>query len=349
MRIDIDLTKQVDNSYPIYLNQMERIKITGKAAIVTNPKVAGLHLGSLLEKIDAKELYIITLPDGEQYKNQQSLDMILEHLFNHIFSRRDTLIAFGGGVIGDMTGFAAAIFQRGIDFIQIPTTLLSQVDASVGGKTGINNRFGKNLVGAFYQPKAVYIENRFLRTLPPREFAAGVAEIAKMAIMFDAEFFAWLEEADLSEEESLTYAIQRSIETKAEVVRLDEKERGVRAVLNYGHTFAHVIENLTGYRRYLHGEAVAIGMHMANLLAQKLGYLSEEEVERIKRFLEKSGLPTRFTIEDPEQFYQAFFLDKKASDTRVTFILPHPIGAYEIRDDIPKSTVLEVLDAFRGS
>ncbi len=348
MRIDIDLRKQVDESYPIYINQMETIRIAGKVAIVTNPKVAGLHLGTLLGRIDAKEIYIITIPDGERYKNQQSLDMILENLFNHTFSRKDSLIAFGGGVIGDMTGFAAAIFQRGIDFIQIPTTLLSQVDASVGGKTGINNRFGKNLVGAFYQPKAVYIENRFLRTLPSREFAAGVAEIAKMAIMFDADFFDWLEEADLKEEENLAYAIQKSVETKAEVVRLDEKERGVRAVLNYGHTFAHVIENLTGYSRYLHGEAVAIGMHMANLLARKLGYLDEEEVQRIKRFLERSGLPTTYAIDDPERFYQAFFLDKKASEGEITFILPHPIGAYEIRNDIPKSTVMEVLDAFRA-
>ncbi len=349
MKIDIDLKKEVDQSYPIYFDRLarsERITLEGKVAIITNAKVGGLHLKTLLQKIDADELYIITLPDGERFKNQRSIDLIHEHLFTHTFGRKDLLIALGGGVIGDMTGYAAAIYQRGIDFIQIPTTLLAQVDASVGGKTGINNAYGKNLIGAFHQPRAVYIERAFLRTLPAREFSAGVAEMAKMAIMFDAPFFAWLEEADLGDEEALGYALRKSVQTKAEVVRQDERERGVRAVLNYGHTFAHVIENFTGYSRYLHGEAVAIGMHMANLLALRLGLLDAQEVERIRTFLVRHKLPVTFCVEDPERFYAAFFHDKKAAREKVTFILPSHIGNYAIRDDIPKELLIEVLDAF---
>jgi len=249
MRVHIDLKKVDDRSYDIHIGPIEKIDVGGKCAVVTNPKVAGLHLKYLLDRIDAKELYIVTLPDGEDYKNAQSLEYLLDRLFDHRLDRKSTLIAFGGGVIGDMTGFAAAIFQRGIDFVQVPTTLLSQVDASVGGKTGINNRYGKNLIGAFWQPKAVYIDTHFLSTLPKREFAAGVAEIVKMAVVFDKEFFEWLEKADLSDEEQLKEAIKKSVELKARIVALDEREGGVRASLNYGHTFGHVIENETGYTK----------------------------------------------------------------------------------------------------
>jgi 3-dehydroquinate synthase len=334
--------------YTIYIDELQPMTFDRKVAIVTNPKVAGLHLATLLKNIDARELYIVTVPDGEAYKNERTLDLILENLFNHRFDRGSLLIAFGGGVIGDMTGFAASVFQRGIDFIQIPTTLLSQVDASVGGKTGINNRFGKNLIGAFYQPKAVYIETAFLETLPTREFGAGVAEIVKMAVTFDADFFAFLEKADLHDREMLAEAIKKSVETKARVVAEDEREKGVRAVLNYGHTFAHVIENLTGYSRYLHGEAVAIGIVMANALAQKLGLLSSEEAERIKRLLEKYDLPTDYKIESVETFYEGFFHDKKTQNAEIKFILPHGIGGYKIVSGIDKETVLEVLREFAG-
>ncbi len=348
MQTKIQFQNSKTADYTIYIDELEPIHFDRKVAIVTNPKVAGLHLNRLLEKITARERYIITVPDGESYKNQQRLDLILENLFNHRFDRGSLLIAFGGGVIGDMTGFAASVFQRGIDFIQVPTTLLAQVDASVGGKTGINNRFGKNLIGAFYQPKAVYIETEFLQTLPEREFGAGVAEILKMAVTFDADFFAFLEQADLHDRTALAEAIKKSVETKAKVVAADEREKGVRAVLNYGHTFAHVIENLTGYSRYLHGEAVAIGMVMANRLAVKLGLLSVEEANRIKALLKRYGLPTTYSVEDPETFYEAFFHDKKTQDAVITFILPQGIGGYKIVSDLPKEQVLDLLREFSG-
>ncbi|MRJ02432.1 MAG: 3-dehydroquinate synthase [Epsilonproteobacteria bacterium] len=335
--------KREERSYPIEIGELPSIEIEGKCGIVTNPKVGGLHLDYLLPKVKADELYIITLPDGEDYKNMESLTFLLDRLFDHRFDRRSTLIAFGGGVIGDMTGFGAAIYQRGIPFIQIPTTLLAQVDASVGGKTGINNRFGKNLIGAFHQPEAVYIDTYFLKTLPEREFAAGVAEIIKMAVIFDREFFNWLEGADLSREEDLRKAIGRSIELKAEIVALDEREGGVRASLNYGHTFAHVIENETGYRRYLHGEAVAMGMVLANRLALQLGLLKEEEARRIEELLKRYNLPTRYPIEDPEGFYDRFFLDKKSRGSQIAFVLPKGIGSFEIRRDIERERVLAVL------
>ena len=222
MKVSISLKKIVDNSYDVVVDKLENIEFDTKVAIVTNTKVAGLHLGYLLSKIQAKELYIVTLQHGEEYKNQESITYILETLFNHKFNRKSLLIAFGGGVVGDMTGYAASCYQRGIDFIQIPTTLLSQVDASVGGKTGINNRYGKNLIGAFYQPKGVYIDTHFLSTLPKREFGAGVAEIVKMAVTFNKEFFEFLENNNLFESNNLQLAIKYSVQTKADVVSQDE-------------------------------------------------------------------------------------------------------------------------------
>ncbi len=346
MQVNISLKKVIDNSYDITIDTIPELSYDTKVAIVTNPKVAGLHLSYLLSKIRAKELYIITVPDGENYKNQGSIDLILESLFNHRFNRKSLLIAFGGGVIGDMTGYASSIYQRGIDFVQIPTTLLSQVDASVGGKTGINNSYGKNLIGAFHQPRAVYIDPYFLETLPKREFGAGVAEVVKMAVTFNKDFFAYLEEADLSDKTLLQEAIKQAVETKAGVVAKDEKEHGLRAALNYGHTFGHVIENETAYKKYLHGEAVAIGMVMANALSVKLGLMKEEEALRIQKLLEKYKLPTSYTIENVERFYEAFFLDKKSSDASITFILPVGIGGVKITDSVDKDTVLAVLETF---
>ncbi len=346
MEVNIPLKQVVDNSYTITIDQLPQINLDTKVAIVTNPKVAGLHLSYLLSKVRAKELYIITVPDGEEYKNQASIDTILESLFNHRFNRKSMLIAFGGGVIGDMVGYAASIYQRGIDFIQIPTTLLSQVDASVGGKTGMNNKYGKNLVGAFHQPRAVYIDPHFLSTLPSREFGAGVAEIVKMAVTFNKEFFEYLESADLKDPKVLQEAIKQAVETKASVVAQDEKERGLRAALNYGHTFGHVIENETQYKTYLHGEAVAIGIMMANQLAVKLGLMSEDEAARVANVLKKYDLPTSYVIKDVQAFYEAFFLDKKSSDANITFILAESIGGVEMLDNIPKETVVSVLEQF---
>ncbi len=345
MKVNINFKADATDDYTVFIDELQALKFDTKVAIITNPKVAGLHLKTLLGNIEAKELTIITVPDGESYKNQKSVDFILENLFNHRLDRKSLLIAFGGGVVGDMTGYVASIFQRGIDFIQIPTTLLSQVDASVGGKTGINNAYGKNLIGAFHQPKAVYIESDFLSSLPPREFAAGVAEIVKMAVTFDKVFFAWLTKADLHKKEDLQEAVKRSVQTKAKVVALDEKEQGIRAVLNYGHTFAHVIENETNYSRYLHGEAVAIGMHIANMLAVKLGLLSQDELRQIETLLQRYNLPTQYAITNSERFYDGFFLDKKTHNAKIKFILPKGIGNYAIRDDIDKAVVIEVLTA----
>jgi len=346
MQVHIPLKKVIDNSYSITIDTIPTTHFDTKVAIVTNPKVAGLHLGYLLSKITAKELYIITVPDGEEYKNQVSIDLILESLFNHRFNRKSMLIAFGGGVIGDMVGYASSIYQREIDFIQIPTTLLSQVDASVGGKTGMNNSYGKNLVGAFHQPKAVYIDPSFLRTLASREFGAGIAEIVKMAVTFNKDFFAFLETADLKNPEILQDAIKKAVQTKADVVAQDEKEHGIRAALNYGHTFGHVIENETKYKRYLHGEAVSIGMVMANNTSVKMGLMSQDEAHRVKNLLEKYELPTSYNISNTSDFYETFYLDKKSSDTSITFILPVGIGDVKITDECEESLIIEVLKEF---
>jgi len=334
--------KTPNKTYDILIEKLPEIEINKKVAIITNPKVSGLHINYLTNKLKAKELIIITLPDGEEYKNWQSIEYVLDRLFDAKFDRNSVLIAFGGGVIGDMTGFAASIFLRGVKFIQIPTTLLAMVDSSVGGKTGINNKYGKNLIGSFYQPEAVYIDTHFLSTLEKREFSAGMAEIIKMAVMFDKEFFENIKNDKLTLEEM----IKRAVELKAEVVNQDEKEKGVRSVLNYGHTFGHVIENLTNYKTYLHGEAVAIGMVMANELSKELGFLSEKEAEEIKKLLKRYNLPTDFNINDPEEFYAHFFLDKKTTDNKIKFIIPQNLGQYKIVKDIPKEKVIKILKKF---
>ncbi len=342
MNIDIDIQEQ-KKSYKVFINELKSLNFDRKVAIITNPKVSGLHLKSLLEILRAKELYIVTIPDGEEYKTLDTISYILDRLNEHQLDRKSLLIAFGGGVIGDMTGFSASIFLRGIDFIQIPTTLLSQVDASVGGKTGVNNRFGKNLTGTFYQPKAVYCETSFLKTLPKREFSAGVAEIVKVAVTFDKEFFNWLEDNPLNIEDNLGKAIQKCIKIKADVVSKDEKESGIRAVLNYGHTFAHVIENETNYKRYLHGEAVSIGIVMANTLAMELGLLDKDEAQRIKGLLKSYDLPVSYDIKNYEEFYESFYHDKKSENSVIKFILPNHIGDYKIVKDLDKNRVILAL------
>ena len=346
MIVPIELTNTQGIKYNVTIDSLPTLSYTTKVVVVTNPTISALHLDELLRKISATELHVVTVPDGEEYKNLVTVENILNELFMHKLDRKSLLIAFGGGVIGDMTGFTASLYQRGIDFIQIPTTLLSQVDASVGGKTGVNNSFGKNLIGAFYQPKAVYIDTDFLKTLPPREFSAGVAEIIKMAVMFDASYFDYLSTVDFGDKTALEKAIQRSVELKAWVVNQDEKEAGIRAVLNYGHTFAHVVENETEYKTYLHGEAVAIGIIMANALAFELALISQDEIGRIKVFLIKHNLPINYEIKNVEAFYDKFFLDKKSANDRIKFILPKGIGDFEMRDDIDKSIVIKVLERF---
>ena len=345
MIVNINLPHNKD--YEITIDTLQNINLDTKVVIVTNPTVSGFHLEYVKNRINAKEISVCTVPDGEQYKNMNTIDMILEHCFKQRLDRKSILVALGGGVIGDMTGFAASIYQRGIDFIQVPTTLLSQVDASVGGKTGVNNKFGKNLIGAFWQPNAVYIDPCFLDTLPKREFSAGVAEIVKMAVTFNKDFFEWLEVNDLNDKENIKIAIQKSVETKAWVVSQDERERGLRAALNYGHTFGHVIENETNYNTFLHGEAVGIGMKMANDLAVEIGYMSLDEANRVKVLLEKYNIPTDYEINDVEDFYEHFFLDKKSLDNRIKFIVPKNIGECEITDMISKDSVIKILKGFQ--
>ena len=332
--------------YDVVIDTLPQLTFNRKVAIVTNTTVSALHLETLKSKVKADELYVITIEDGEEFKTLATVEEILNELFEAKLDRKSLLIALGGGVIGDMTGFTASLYQRGIGFIQVPTTLLAQVDASVGGKTGVNNRYGKNLIGAFYQPEAVYIDTEFLKTLPKREFSAGVAEIIKMAVMFDRDYFDFLVDADFTDKMSLEKAIQRSVELKAEVVNLDEKESGIRAVLNYGHTFGHVIENETKYTKYLHGEAVAIGIMMANALAVELGLLTQEEMDKVEQFLLKHELPTKYEIIDVDSFYNKFFLDKKAANNTLKFILPRGIGGHVIFDDISEELLKKVLNKF---
>lgn len=348
MVVDIEFSEKKSRGYGVYIDELKEIVSENKVAIVTNPTVSNLHLEKLLKLLHVKEYFIITVPDGEQYKNFETLNFILKECFLHKLDRKSLLLAFGGGVIGDMTGFAASIYERGIDFIQVPTTLLAQVDASVGGKTGINNEFGKNLVGSFWQPNAVYCETAFLKTLPKREFSAGVAEIIKMAVTFDKEFFEYLENNSLHVEKNLQYAISKCVQIKANVVAKDEREQGIRAVLNYGHTFAHVIENETKYEKYLHGEAVAIGMDMANALALSLGLLEEDEVLRIRNLLSSYDLPTNYKIENPQSFYEAFFMDKKSQNSKIKFVLAQHLGGYLLKDDIEKENVLKILGEYNA-
>ena len=342
MKIDLNLGKK----YSVFIDELQEIKLKGKVAIITNPKVGGLWLDFLLQRLDCEQKFIITIPDGEEYKNTASVEQILEQLFSSKLDRKSTLIALGGGVISDITGFCASIYERGIDFINIPTTLLAQVDASVGGKTGVNNRFGKNLIGSFYQPRAVYCESKFLSTLPAREFTAGVAEAVKMAVCFDNELFKFFETHDLKSADEISHVIARCVEIKAGVVERDERESGVRAVLNYGHTFAHAIEKITDYKKFLHGEAVAIGMVMANALARRLGKLSGEQEEQIRKVLQKFALPIKFHVEDAVEFYELFFLDKKSENGKIKFILPDGIGKFYASKEIAKDEVIAALKEF---
>ncbi|KGI55352.1 3-dehydroquinate synthase [Campylobacter sp. MIT 97-5078] len=350
MNIKVNLEK---NSYEVSVNELKKLEFKGKVAVVSNAKIAGLHLQSLLSRLKADEVFIITLKDGEQYKNLQSIEELLNQLFISKLDRKSTLIAFGGGVISDIVGFGASIYQRGIDFINIPTTLLAMVDAAVGGKTGVNNAFGKNLIGSFYQPRAVYCESEFLKTLPQRELSAGMAEFIKMAITFDEKKLEFIEKLDENaffdkSLDDVIYAqiIFESVKLKADIVSKDEKENDLRMLLNYGHTFAHVIENQTQYKTFLHGEAVAIGINMANQLALKLGFLSEVECKKVEKLLHKFKLPTYYKIKDSNEFYEAFFLDKKSLNAKLHFILPQGLGRAVIKNDIKKELILEVLTDF---
>ncbi|MBM0637333.1 3-dehydroquinate synthase [Campylobacter sp. VicNov18] len=351
MQVEVKLKQ---NPYKVYIDELENLEFNTKVFILSNPKISGLHLEKLLSKIKAKELFIGIVKDGEEYKNLATIEEILNQMFNSRLDRKSILISFGGGVISDMGGFAASIYQRGIEFINIPTTLLACVDAAVGGKTGVNNDFGKNLIGTFYQPKAVYCQSEFLKTLGSKELSAGMAEFIKMAIIFDKNLLDFIENIDEKsflnascENEIFTQIIAKSVQLKAKIVELDEKESKLRMLLNFGHTFAHVIEKFTDYKVYLHGEAVAIGMNMANYLACNLGFLSKHECQRIESILLKFALPIFYKIDKVEEFYEAFFMDKKSSDKKLNFILADSLGKGVIKDDISKKDIIASLKEFQ--
>lgn len=324
-------------------------------AIVTNALVAKHYLQSLLDSLHAGiaqvQVEVIVLPEGETHKNQTSLNQIIDTLLEKQFSRDATLIALGGGIVGDIAGFAAACYQRGIDFIQIPTTLLAQVDSSVGGKTGINHRLGKNLIGAFYQPKAVIIDTDVLKTLPAREIAAGMAEVIKYGLIRDQAFLQWLDqqiiEAMALNNEVMVEIIYRSCWHKAQVVAADEKEKGQRATLNLGHTFGHAIEVLTDYDTYLHGEAVAIGTMMSAALSEALGYLSREEVDFIASLFQRANCPTDLSRYGkkltPAKVRVAMQRDKKVLAGRLKLILLQSLGQAIIRDDVDERLILQAV------
>lgn len=318
-------------------------------AIVTNTTVAPLYLDKLSQALQAEGVKVIPiiLPDGEAYKNAETLNTIYDVLLQNRCERSTTIIALGGGVIGDLTGYAAATYLRGVPFIQIPTTLLSQVDSSVGGKTGINHPLGKNMIGAFYQPQLVLADIDTLQTLPAREFSAGVAEVIKYGLIRDADFFDWLETNMASliqlNEQVLSYAIYRSCQNKAEVIAKDEHEQGERALLNLGHTFGHAIENAMGYGVWLHGEAVAAGTMMAADLSHRTGWLSANEVIRIKNSFESASLPVTAPNLGADKYLDLMGLDKKVENGKIRLILQQGIGKAVITSDYDADKLKETL------
>lgn len=343
-----------ERSYPIYIGagllaraDLFKPHLAGRqVAIVTSETVAPLYLKSLEASLAGCELTSIVLPDGESYKTWETLQLIFDGLLRARHDRRTTVIALGGGVIGDMAGFAAACYQRGVDFIQVPTTLLSQVDSSVGGKTGINHPLGKNMVGAFYQPKAVVIDTSVLATLPPRELSAGLAEVIKYGLICDEDFLAWLEShidaLRALDGQALIEAIERSCAAKARVVGADERESGLRAILNLGHTFGHAIETHMGYGTWLHGEAVGAGTAMALEMSTRLGWISAAERDRGLRLLLRAGLPVVPPAEmTAEDFLEHMAVDKKVLDGRLRLVLLRQMGEAVVTDEFPR----EVLDA----
>ena len=353
--LTVDLAER---SYPIHIGagilqdpELFRPHLASrKVAIVSNDTVAPLYLDTLRQTLHDYQLTEIILPDGESYKDWPTLQKVFDGLLQDRHDRKTTLIALGGGVAGDMTGFAAACYQRGVSFIQVPTTLLSQVDSSVGGKTGINHELGKNMIGAFYQPKAVIIDTNTLSTLPARELSAGLAEVIKYGLICDAPFMDWLEQhmqqlVQLNPA-ALTEAIERSCQAKARVVAEDERESGIRAILNLGHTFGHAIETEMGYGNWLHGEAVSAGTVMALYMSQQLGWIGQDEFCRGVALLKRANLP----VVPPETMAVADFLghmavDKKALDGQIRLVLLKHTGEAIVTADYPQKLLEEVLKA----
>ncbi len=347
-----------DRSYPIYIGENlldspnflpQHIK-GSSVVIVSNTTVAPLYLAKLehvLNNIHMRYDTVI-LDDGEQYKTMQSVDKIIDCLLTNRHDRKTTLIALGGGVVGDITGFSAAIYQRGVNFIQIPTTLLSQVDSSVGGKTGVNHPKGKNMIGAFYQPQCVIADISTFNTLPQREISAGLAEVIKYGLIYDEPFHNWLE-SDIkklvkNDSQAMAKAVLRSCEIKAEVVAIDEKESGLRAILNFGHTFGHAIEAAMGYGNWLHGEAVSVGMIMACDLSLRLGWIDESVKTRTINLLKEAGLPIKAPNEMTiKNYMDAMSIDKKVDNGTINFVLLTQLGKATITSDYTQQKLEETL------
>lgn len=353
--LTVDLAER---SYPIYIGsglldqaQLYTPHIVGrKVAVVTNSTVAPMYLQQLREALQGYELTEIILPDGETYKNWETLQLIFDALLADKHDRKTTLIALGGGVVGDMTGFAAACYQRGVNFIQVPTTLLAQVDSSVGGKTAINHPLGKNMVGAFYQPQAVIIDIATLHTLPARELSAGLAEVIKYGLICDEPFLTWLEEHIESltglDNRALMEAVERSCRAKAKIVSADERESGVRATLNLGHTFGHAIETEQGYGAWLHGEAVAAGTVMALQMSMLLGWLTQTQRDRGIQLLEQAKLPViPPATMTAETFLTHMAVDKKNVDGHIRLVLLRELGAAVVTADYPEDVLQAALTA----
>jgi len=347
-----------DRSYPIHIGQ----GLLGNAAlllphirgrqvlVVSNETIAPLYLEPVLGMLADYDVSTVILPDGEQYKNLETLNIIYTALLKHRLNRGCTLVALGGGVVGDITGFAAASYQRGVAFLQIPTTLLAQVDSSVGGKTGVNHPLGKNMIGAFHQPRCVLIDTDTLDTLDDRQLAAGLAEVIKYGLIHDADFFAWLEQnieaLKARDKRALAFAIERSCSIKAEIVAADERESGKRALLNLGHTFGHAIETGTGYGNWLHGEAIAAGMVMAADLSARHNWLPQSDVGRTAALLRRAGLPVAPPPEMSEQqFLDLMAVDKKAVDSGLRLVLLKAIGAAVVTAEYRPDLLLATLNA----
>ena len=349
-----------ERSYPIYIGNKLLLQkdlllphIPGNSVmIVSNETVAPLYLDRVKALLDGKRVECVILPDGEKYKNLEVLNTIYDALLAHRLDRNSTIIALGGGVVGDMAGFAAASYQRGVHLVQIPTTLLSQVDSSVGGKTGVNHALGKNMIGAFYQPRAVIADTDTLNTLPDRELSAGLAEVIKYGLIKDAGFFEWIKSNinQLLEKNpvALTHAIEVSCRIKAEVVAADEKESGQRALLNLGHTFGHAIETGMGYGEWLHGEAVGAGMCMAARMSALLGWMPESQVDETISIMARAKLPTTAPPSMPvEQFLQLMSVDKKVLDGVLRLVLLRQIGHAVVTDDYSQDQLKQaVLDSY---
>ena len=342
-----------ERSYPIHvgpglLDQPDLYGLTAKQIlVVTNEVVAPLYLQRVQAALRGRELDTLVLPDGERYKTLATFTTVIDRLIDGRFHRDCCLVALGGGVVGDLTGYVAASYQRGVDFVQIPTTLLAQVDSSVGGKTAVNHPRAKNMIGAFHQPIAVLADTGTLASLPPRELAAGLAEVIKYGIIVDAAFFAWLESHidDLRRLDSaaLTYAIRRSCEIKAAIVAEDEREQGRRALLNLGHTFGHALEAIGRYERWLHGEAVGIGMALAARTSVALGWLGTRDCERIEILLTKAGLPTTASGIDPDEMLDHMRGDKKADRSGLKLILIRALGESVVTRAPAEDTLRAVL------